>query len=81
MMVLAFALAICSSTDAFIAASFHMFPPAAKLAFLVFGPVFDTKLFFLYGAVFRRWFVIALAIGLFLTVGIICLQLGLVLNV
>jgi hypothetical protein len=80
MMGLAFALALCSSTDAFIAVSFRMFPPAAKLAFLVFGPVFDTKLFFLYGAVFRRWFVASLAIGLFITIALICNHLGLVLN-
>ena len=80
MMVLGFALALCSSTDAFIAASFRMFPPAAKLAFLVFGPVFDTKLFFLYGAVFRRWFVLSLGIGLFIVIGLICSHLGLILN-
>jgi len=80
MMVLAFALAICSSTDAFIAVSFRMFPPAAKLAFLVFGPVFDTKLCFLYGAVFRRWFVMSLGIGLFIVIALICNHLGLILN-
>ena len=57
-----------------------MFPPAAKLAFLVFGPVFDTKLFFLYGAVFRRWFVVCLAVGLFIVIGLICSHLGLILN-
>ena len=80
MMGLAFMLAICSSTNAFIAVSFRMFPPAAKLAFLVFGPVFDTKLFFLYGAVFRRWFVLSLGIGLFIAIGLICNHLGLILN-
>jgi uncharacterized membrane protein YraQ (UPF0718 family) len=80
MMVLAFALALCSSTDAFIAVSFQMFPPAAKLAFLVFGPIFDTKLVFLYGAVFRRWFVLSLAIGLFIVIALICNHLGLILN-
>ena len=63
MMVLAFALALCSSTNAFIAVSFQMFPPSAKLAFMLFGPVFDTKLFFMYGAVFRRWSVMSLGIG------------------
>ena len=80
MMVLAFGLALCSSTNAFIAVSFRMFPPAAKLAFMVFGPVFDTKLFFLYGAVFKRWFVLSLGIGLFIVIAIICNHLGLVLN-
>lgn len=81
MMVLAFALALCSSTNAFIAVSFRMFPPSAKLAFLLFGPVFDTKLFFMYGAVFRRWFVLSLGIGLFIVIALICNHLGLILNI
>lgn len=72
MMGLAFALALCSSTDAFIAASFVAFPFASKLAFLVFGPVFDIKLFFLYGLVFRRWFVVSLLVGLFILVAVLC---------
>ena len=76
MMVLAFFLALCSSTDAFIAASFVTFPFAAKLAFLVFGPVFDIKLFFLYGAVFRRWFVICLLFGLFVLIAVICSRIA-----
>jgi len=80
MMLLAFALALCSSTNAFIAVSFRMFPPSAKLAFLLFGPVFDTKLFFMYGAVFRRWFVLSLGIGLFIVIALICNHLGLILN-
>jgi hypothetical protein len=80
MMVLAFALALCSSTNAFIAVSFRMFPPSAKLAFLLFGPVFDTKLFFMYGAVFRRWFVMSLGIGLFIVIALICNHLSLILN-
>jgi uncharacterized membrane protein YraQ (UPF0718 family) len=80
MMVLAFALALCSSTNAFIAVSFRMFPHAAMLAFMLFGPVFDTKLFFLYGVVFRRWFVLSLGIGLFIVIALICNHLGLILN-
>jgi uncharacterized membrane protein YraQ (UPF0718 family) len=81
MMALAFMLALCSSTDAFIAVSFRMFPPAAKLAFLVFGPVFDTKLIFLYGAVFRRWFVLSLGVGLFIVIALVCNHLGLIINI
>jgi uncharacterized protein len=80
MMVLAFMLALCSSTNAFIAVSFRMFPASAKLAFMLFGPVFDTKLFFMYGAVFRRWFVLSLGIGLFIVIALICNHLGLILN-
>jgi uncharacterized protein len=47
----------------------------AKLAFLVFGPMFDLKLLFIYGAVFRKRFVAGLAVGLFLLIGMICVRL------
>lgn len=72
MMVLAAGLALCSTSDAFIAASFTTFPFAAKLAFMLFGPVFDLKLFWLYGLIFRRRFVTLLALGLFVAIGLIC---------
>lgn len=75
MMVLRFLLALCSTSDAFIAASFVSFPFVAKLAFLVFGPMFDIKLFFLYGLVFKRWFVVAMGIGLFIAVAVLCMRL------
>ncbi len=71
MMGLAAAIALCSTTDAFIAASFTAFPFAAKLAFLLFGPVFDLKLFWLYGLVFKRRWVVALAIALFAVIAFI----------
>ncbi len=76
MMGLAAALALCSSTDAFIAASFVAFPFTAKLAFLVFGPLFDVKLFFLYGLIFRRWFVCTLAVGLFVAIALFCIRMS-----
>src|SRR5262245_8265050 len=41
MMGLAIALCLCSEADAFVAASFTGVPPAAKLAFLVLGPMMD----------------------------------------
>jgi len=73
MMVLAALLALCSTTDAFIAATqFPAFSAAAKLAFLLFGPVFDLKLFWLYGLVYRRKFVVCMAIGLFAIIAFIC---------
>jgi len=75
MMGLRFLLALCSTSDAFIAASFVSFPFVAKLAFLVFGAMFDIKLFFLYGLIFRRWFVAALGIGLFTAIAVLCLRL------
>ena len=71
MMGLAAAIALCSTTDAFVAASFTMFPFAAKLAFLLFGPVFDLKLFWLYGLVFKRRWVVALALALFTVIAFI----------
>jgi uncharacterized membrane protein YraQ (UPF0718 family) len=76
MMVLAAALALCSTTDAFIAASFKAFPFAAKLAFLLFGPVFDLKLFWLYGILFKRRFVVLLALGLFVAIWLICWRIA-----
>jgi hypothetical protein len=77
LMVVAALLALCSTTDAFVAATqFTQFSPAAKLAFLLFGPVFDLKLFWLYGLVFRRKFVIALALALFVIIAVISILWG-----
>ena len=75
-MLLAFLVAVCSTTDAFIAAMFTAFPFTARLAFLVFGPVFDLKLMFLYSLVFKRRFVAVLGVGLFLVIGLICVKLS-----
>jgi uncharacterized membrane protein YraQ (UPF0718 family) len=80
MMVLRFLLAICSTTDAFIAASFATFPFAAKLAFLVFGPLFDFKLVFLYGVIFRRRLVFLFGAVMFVLVGLFCWQIGIALH-
>nr|MDQ3957083.1 permease [Actinomycetota bacterium] len=60
LMTIAFVLSLCSEADAFVAVSFTPFPLGAQLAFLVFGPVVDAKLAFLYGATFRRRFVLRL---------------------
>jgi uncharacterized protein len=76
MMVLSAILTLCSTSDAFIAATFVTFPMVARLAFLVFGPMFDLKLFFLYSVLFRKRFVIALGVGLFLLVGLLCGSIG-----
>lgn len=72
LMVLAALLALCSTTDAFVAWTFIAFPPQAKLAFLLFGPLFDLKLFWLYGLIFKRRFVTLLAIALFIVIALIC---------
>lgn len=62
LMAIAFVLSLCSEADAFVAVSFTPFPLGAQLAFLVFGPVVDAKLAFLYGATFRRRFVLRLIV-------------------
>lgn len=53
MMALAVLLCLCSEADAFVAASFVTLRPAAKLAFLVLGPMLDLKLYLMYTRVFR----------------------------
>jgi uncharacterized membrane protein YraQ (UPF0718 family) len=58
LMALAVALSLCSEADAFVAVSFTAFPLGSQLAFLVLGPVADAKLAVLYGATFRRRFVL-----------------------
>jgi uncharacterized membrane protein YraQ (UPF0718 family) len=69
MLLLAFALSLCSEADAFVAVSFTAFPLSAQLGFLVMGPAFDAKLAVLYGATFKRRFtVLLLATGVPLTV-------------
>jgi uncharacterized membrane protein YraQ (UPF0718 family) len=56
MMGLAFILSLCSESDAFFAASFVQFGPAAQLAFLVFGPMMDMKLASLYVGTYNKGF-------------------------
>ena len=68
-MGLAVVLSLCSTSDAFIAAPMAVFSMAAKLAFLVFGPMMDIKLLFMYSGVFKRRVVLALLIGLFILIG------------
>ena len=77
LMLMAFFVAVCSTSDAFIAASLHVsIPWYARLAFLTFGPMFDVKLMFLYSLVFRRRFIVWLALGLFVAIGLICVRLS-----
>ncbi len=53
MIGLSIILCLCSSSDAFVAAILNTFPAASKLGMLVFGPMFDLKLLFLYLSAFR----------------------------
>jgi uncharacterized protein len=69
LMALAFILSLCSTSDAFIAATLDKFSWGAKLAFLTYGPMMDVKLIFLYQTVLNRRFIVSLAIGLFLAIG------------
>jgi uncharacterized protein len=54
--LLAVLLAICSEADAFVAASLREFSLAARLVFLVVGPVVDVKLVAMQSGVFGRRF-------------------------
>jgi uncharacterized membrane protein YraQ (UPF0718 family) len=72
MMALASLLSLCSTSDAFVAATFTAFPSASKLAFMVFGPVVDLKLIFIYGLVFRKRFIVFLVAGLTILVFVLC---------
>ena len=55
-----------------VAATFTAFPSASKLAFMVFGPVVDLKLVFIYSLVFRKRFIVLLVAGLVLLVFGLC---------
>ena len=72
MMALAALLSLCSTSDAFVAATFTAFPSAAKLAFMSFGPVVDLKLVFIYGLVFRKRFIGLLVAALILLIFAAC---------
>jgi uncharacterized membrane protein YraQ (UPF0718 family) len=56
LMALGALLSLCSSSDAFVAASFVQFGAAPQLAFLVFPSMVDTKLGFLYRGAFGQGF-------------------------
>lgn len=63
MMGFAFLLSLCSTSDAFVAASFrHLFPPGALLSFLVLGPMMDLKGALMMLSVFRARFVLHYAL-------------------
>ncbi|MER5200925.1 MULTISPECIES: permease [unclassified Streptomyces] len=56
--VLAVVLCVCSEADAFVAASLSAFPPTARLAFMVVGPMVDLKLLALQAGTFGRSFAV-----------------------
>jgi hypothetical protein len=61
MSVLAVGLNLCSEADAFVARSFYAFPLAAKMAFLVLGPMVDIKLLAMYTTIFRTKAIVAIS--------------------
>lgn len=62
MMGFAFILSLCSTSDAFVAATFlHTFAPGPLLAFLVFGPMLDFKNALMLLSVFKTRFVLYLS--------------------
>lgn len=69
MMAFAFAVSLCSTSDAFVAASFNgIFGPGALLAFLVFGPMVDFKSTLMLLSAFRTKIVLALIAFIFAAV-------------
>jgi uncharacterized membrane protein YraQ (UPF0718 family) len=63
MMGLAFVLSLCSTSDAFVAASFaNTFSAGSLLTFMVFGPMLDLKTTLMLGTVFRVRFVLMLCV-------------------
>ena len=73
LMALAFILSLCSTSDAFIAATLAKFTWGAKLAFLVFGPMLDVKLLFLYQTVFRKKFILYLSLSIFVVIWLVAI--------
>jgi len=71
MMALAFVLSVCSTSDAFMAATLRGVGIGSKMAFMVLGPMLDVKLLFLYQTVMRKKFLLCLAVGLFVVIGLL----------
>ena len=66
MMLRAFVLSVCSTSDAFIARTFvNQFPPGAVLGFMVIGPMIDLKNLFMLMGRFKKSFVIKLVFLIF----------------
>lgn len=66
MMVMAFVLSLCSSSDAVIARSFaNQFPMGAIMGFLVFGPMMDIKNVLMLSSGFSKRFIVRLLVTAF----------------
>ncbi|MGW8114615.1 permease [Caproicibacterium sp. NSD3] len=81
MLLAAFFMSVCSTSNAFIGRSFlNIFPPVAVLTFIVMGPMLDLANLFLLGANFKKEFVVRLAGILFVTGLFVFLLLSLLLK-
>jgi uncharacterized membrane protein YraQ (UPF0718 family) len=78
MMVLAVLMCLCSEADAFVAASFTKLHIAAKMAFLVLGPMLDLKLLLMYTRVFRPRLIAVIVVCVVVQVFAYCLALFMV---
>jgi uncharacterized membrane protein YraQ (UPF0718 family) len=69
MMLLAIVLNLCSEADAFVASTFRFsIPLSGQMTFMVLGPMFDLKLFFMYLGIFRKKAIVMLILSVLLTV-------------
>ena len=73
MSALAIGLNLCSEADAFVASSFYAFPLAAKMAFLVLGPMVDVKLLAMYTTVFRPKAILAISGITTVLIAVLCI--------
>lgn len=81
MMAISFVLSLCSTADAFVAASFsHSFLPGSILGFLVFGPMLDLKNVWMMLACFKRSFVVTYIFLVSTVVFSLCLLAGVVIS-
>lgn len=78
MAVLAFVLALCSESDAFVAAAFSTIPMVGKLVFLTVGPAVDVKLVALQAGTFGRRFAVRFAPLTFVVAASVGLTVGLI---
>lgn len=77
MIGLSFVLSLCSTSDAFVVAtSFERLGRVPKMAFLVFGPMMDMKLLFLYQTLMRWRAVLLMSILLFVMVTAVSILWG-----
>ena len=78
MALLAFLLALCSESDAFVAASFSTIPVVGKLVFLTVGPAVDVKLVMMQSGTFGRRFAVRFAPLTFVVAVAVAVVVGLI---